>query len=239
MCVRGDVSDLGELDRLLAEIERENGKLDIVVANGVAEEYPTMREILVAPDETTMNLNLTGLLSAAERALPFVRDGGSIILNAALVTGGRSGADSLYVAARAAILFVAQLWSRQLEDRWIRVNAIGPSTGGPPQRRGTALEARGSSTSFSHHFPFVRPNTPSQVADAVVSLLCDDSCDVRGVELVVEGDRVQLRMLSTDPPLVKPASPDQIAEAAVYLASGDSKGITGMELFVEGGMVPL
>ena len=40
-CLRGDVSDLKELDRLLAEIEREIGKLDIVVANGVAEEYPT------------------------------------------------------------------------------------------------------------------------------------------------------------------------------------------------------
>ena len=81
--VRGDISDLKELDRLLAEIEREEGKLDIVVANGVAAEYPTMREILGAPYETTMNLNLAGLLSAAERALPFVRDGGSIILNTA------------------------------------------------------------------------------------------------------------------------------------------------------------
>jgi NAD(P)-dependent dehydrogenase (short-subunit alcohol dehydrogenase family) len=150
-CVRGDVSDLKELDRLLAEIEREEGKLDIVVANGVAAEYPTMREILVAPYEATMNLNLAALLSGAERALPFVRDGGSIILNTALATGGRSGADSLYVVARAAILFVAQLWSRQLEERWIRVNAIGPSTGGPPQHSRTALEAWGSSTSFSHY----------------------------------------------------------------------------------------
>jgi NAD(P)-dependent dehydrogenase (short-subunit alcohol dehydrogenase family) len=238
-CVRGDISDLKELDRLLAEIEREEGKLDIVVANGVAAEYPTMREILGAPYETTMNLNLAGLLSAAERALPFVRDGGSIILNTALATGGRSGTDSLYVVARAAILFVAQLWSRQLEDRWIRVNAIGPSTGGPPQHSRTALEARGSSTSFSHHLPFVRPNTPSQVANAVVCLLCDDSCDVGGVELVVDGDTARLSLLSTDPPLVKPARPEQIAQAAVYLASGNSKGITGMELSVDGGLVPL
>jgi NAD(P)-dependent dehydrogenase (short-subunit alcohol dehydrogenase family) len=237
-CLRGDVSDLTELDRLLAEIDREIGKLDIVVANGVAEEYPTMREILVAPDETTMNLNLTGLLSAAERALPFVCDGGSIILNTAPDTGGRSGADSLYVVARAAILFVAQLWSRQLEDRWIRVNAIGSGTD-RPQRSGTALEAREPSTLLSRSLPSVRPNTPSQVANAVVSLLGDDICDVGGAELVVEGDTARLRLLSTDPALVKPASPDQIAQAAVYLASGDSKGITGIELFVEGGMIPL
>jgi NAD(P)-dependent dehydrogenase (short-subunit alcohol dehydrogenase family) len=237
-CLRGDVSDVKELDRLLAEIDREIGKLDIVVANGVAEEYPTMRDILVAPDDTTMNLNLTCLLSAAERALPLVRDGGSIILNTALATGGRSGADSLYVVARAAILFVAQLWSRQLEDRWIRVNAIGSGTD-RAQRSGTALEAREPSTLLSRSLPSVRPNTPSQVANAVVPLLGDDICDVGGAELVVEGDTARLRLLSTDPALVKPASPDQIAQAAVYLASGDSKGITGIELFVEGGMIPL
>ena len=238
-CVRGDVSDLKELDHLLAGIEREKGKLDIVVANGIAEQYPTMREILQAPSEATMNLNLTGVLSGAERALRLVRDGGSIILNAAPVTGMRSTADSFYVVARVAVLYVAQLWSRQLQDRWIRVNAIGPSTGSPPQRSGTALEARESSISFSRSSSPVRASTPSQVAEAVVSLLCDDSCDVGGVELVVEGDTARFSMLSTDPPLVKPASPDQIAQAAVYLASGDSKGVTGMELFVEGGMAPL
>ena len=89
------------------------------------------------------------------------------------------------------------------------------------------------------HLPFVRPNTPSQVANAVVSLLGDDSCDVGGVELVVEGDIARLSMLSSDPPLVKPAGPEEIAQDAVYLASGDSKGITGMEVLVDGGMAPL
>jgi enoyl-[acyl-carrier-protein] reductase (NADH) len=73
----------------------------------------------------------------------------------------------------------------------------------------------------------------------VVSLLDDDSCDVGGVELVVEGDTARLSMLSTDPPLVKPAGPEEIAQAAVYLASGDSKGITGMEVLVDGGIAPL
>src|SRR5215469_10675533 len=113
-CVRGDVSDLGQLDRLLAEIEREKGKLDIVVANGIAEAYPSISEILTAPYEP-INLNVAHLLSAAERALPFVRDGGSIILNTAPVTGVKSTADTLYLVARAAVLFFAQLWSRQLE----------------------------------------------------------------------------------------------------------------------------
>src|SRR5207245_4067740 len=39
--VRGDVSNLGDLDRLFAQIKREKGKLDIVFANaGVAKYAP-------------------------------------------------------------------------------------------------------------------------------------------------------------------------------------------------------
>jgi NAD(P)-dependent dehydrogenase (short-subunit alcohol dehydrogenase family) len=39
--VRGDVSNLGDLDRLFAQIKREQGKLDIVFANaGVAKYAP-------------------------------------------------------------------------------------------------------------------------------------------------------------------------------------------------------
>src|SRR6266550_7332916 len=39
--VQGDVSDLGDLDRLFAQIKREKGKLDIVFANaGVAKYAP-------------------------------------------------------------------------------------------------------------------------------------------------------------------------------------------------------
>src|SRR5947207_13356105 len=39
--VRGDVSSLGDLDRLFAQIEREQGRLDVVFANaGVARYAP-------------------------------------------------------------------------------------------------------------------------------------------------------------------------------------------------------
>src|SRR5437764_11644615 len=39
--VRGDVSNLGDLDRLFAQIQREKGRLDIVFANaGVAKYSP-------------------------------------------------------------------------------------------------------------------------------------------------------------------------------------------------------
>jgi len=43
--VQGDVSNLGDLDRLFAQIEREKGKLDIVFANAGAAQYAPIGKI--------------------------------------------------------------------------------------------------------------------------------------------------------------------------------------------------
>jgi hypothetical protein len=43
--VKGDVSNLGDLDRLFAEIKREKGKLDIVFANAGMAQYAPLAEI--------------------------------------------------------------------------------------------------------------------------------------------------------------------------------------------------
>src|SRR5256712_8051165 len=43
--VQGDVSNLGDLDRLFAQINREKGKLDIVFANAGAAQYAALSQI--------------------------------------------------------------------------------------------------------------------------------------------------------------------------------------------------
>ena len=42
--VQGDVSNLGDLDRLFAQIKREKGKLDIVFANAGVAKYAPLRQ---------------------------------------------------------------------------------------------------------------------------------------------------------------------------------------------------
>src|SRR5260370_31118788 len=43
--VQGDVANLGDLDRLFAQVEREKGKLDIVFANAGIAKYGRFGEI--------------------------------------------------------------------------------------------------------------------------------------------------------------------------------------------------
>jgi len=83
--VQGDVANLGDLDRLFAQIEREKGKLDIVFANAGVARYAPLGKITEEFYDSIFNINVKGLLFTVQKALPLLPDGGSIILNASIV----------------------------------------------------------------------------------------------------------------------------------------------------------
>src|ERR1700691_4775049 len=60
--VQGDVSNLGDLDRLFAQIKREKGKLDIVFANAGVAKYAPLGSISEDLYDTIFNVNVQGLL---------------------------------------------------------------------------------------------------------------------------------------------------------------------------------
>ena len=83
--VQGDVSNLGDLDRLFAQIKREKGKLDIVFANAGVAKYAPFGGITEEQYDSIFNINVKGLLFTVQKALPLLPDGASIILNASVV----------------------------------------------------------------------------------------------------------------------------------------------------------
>src|SRR6267143_3825520 len=83
--VQGDVSNLGDLDRLFAQIKREKGKLDIVFANAGVAKYAAFGKINEDHYDSIFGINVKGLLFTVQKALPLLPDGASIILNASIV----------------------------------------------------------------------------------------------------------------------------------------------------------
>jgi len=124
--VQGDVSNLGDLDRLFAQIKREKGKLDIVFANAGIAKYAPFGSITEDLYDSTFNINVKGLLFTVQKALPLVSDGASIILNASIVASKGLPANSVYSATKAAVRSFARTWTTDLKDRRIRVNAVSP-----------------------------------------------------------------------------------------------------------------
>src|SRR5438128_8570179 len=83
--VRGDVSNLADLDRLFAQIKREKGKLDIVFANAGVARFAPFGTITEELYDSIFDINVKGLLFTVQKALPLLPDGASIILNASIV----------------------------------------------------------------------------------------------------------------------------------------------------------
>jgi NAD(P)-dependent dehydrogenase (short-subunit alcohol dehydrogenase family) len=83
--IQGDVSDLGDLDRLFAQIKRDKGRLDIVFANAGAARYAPLGSISEELYDSIFNINVKGLLFTVQKALPLLPDGAAIILNSSIV----------------------------------------------------------------------------------------------------------------------------------------------------------
>src|SRR6266436_6590260 len=83
--VQGDVSKLGDLDRLYAQIKREKGRLDIVFANAGVAKFAPFGTITEELYDSTFDINVKGLLFTVQKALPLLPDGASIILSASIV----------------------------------------------------------------------------------------------------------------------------------------------------------
>src|SRR5207247_1449087 len=76
--------------------------------------------------DTTFSSNVKGLLFTVQKALPLLRDGGSIILNASIAGSKGLEGFSVYSATKAAVRSFARSWTVDLKARKIRVHAISP-----------------------------------------------------------------------------------------------------------------
>ena len=101
--VQGDVANLADLDRLFAVVKDEAGAIDILFANAGVGEFAALGEITEDHFDKIFAINVRGTLFTVQKALPLLKDGGSIILTGS--TAGSTGipALSVYSASKAAI----------------------------------------------------------------------------------------------------------------------------------------
>src|SRR5260221_2582339 len=188
--VQGDVSNLGDLDRLFAQIKQEKGRLDVVFANAGVATYTPFGKITEEHYNSIFDINVKGLLFTVQKALPLLPDGASVNLNASIVGSKGFSANSVYSATKSAVRSFARTWTTDLKDRRISVNAVSPGLTDTP-----ALHDLVASTGageqrlkmLSNTVPLGRLGPPNEIAKAVVFLASDDSSYVTGTELFVDG----------------------------------------------------
>jgi NAD(P)-dependent dehydrogenase (short-subunit alcohol dehydrogenase family) len=193
--IRGDVSQLDDLDRLFDQIKRDKGRLDVLFANAGIAKYAPLGKITEDLYDSIFDVNVKGVLFTVQKALPLMSDGSSIILNASIVGSKGLPANSVYSATKAAVRSFARTWTTDLKERHIRVNAVSPgSTDTPGLNDLLASSPVGEERRkmISAIVPLGRLGTPDEIAKAVVFLASDDSSYITGAELFVDGGFAQV-----------------------------------------------
>ena len=188
--VRGDVSNLTDLDRLFKEVGDRSGKLDIVFANAGIVEMQPLGQITEESFNRQFGINVKGIVFTVQKALPLLQDGASIILTSSIASHKWMPAQSVYSATKAAIRSLARGWAVELKGRKIRVNVVTPGGFDTP---GMAALMPGEEqrkmfrAQMGAMIPVGRIGNPVELANVVAFLASDAASYVNAADFQVDG----------------------------------------------------
>jgi NAD(P)-dependent dehydrogenase (short-subunit alcohol dehydrogenase family) len=194
--VQSDAGKLADLDKLFAEIKERHGRIDVLFVNAGIGEFATIDKVTEEHFDKTFDVNVKGVVFTVQKALPLIPNGGTIVLNASIVSVKGMPAFGVYSATKAAVRSFARTWTNELKDRQIRVNVVSPGPIDTPAIDGLvgndAEQSKLIKGSLIAQVPIGRMGDPDEIAKAVVFLASDDSSYVAGIELFVDGGMVQV-----------------------------------------------
>ena len=185
--LRGNVADDEHVERMFGTIEREFGKLDILVSNAALGVLKPVTKLREKDWRWTMDINARALVTLSKFAIPLMGDcGGSIVAVSSL---GATHAIPFYGAvgaSKAALESLVRHLAIENAANNVRVNVV---SGGAvdtdalkffPNREEILEDSLKRS-------PAGRLVTPQDMADAVLFLVSDLAKMVHGQTLIVDG----------------------------------------------------
>jgi NAD(P)-dependent dehydrogenase (short-subunit alcohol dehydrogenase family) len=190
LAVQADVAKLTDLDKLYAEVSQKLGKIDVLFVNAGVAKFAPFAETSESLYDEQFDINIKGAYFTIQKALPFLNDGASIILNTSVADSKGNLGTSAYSATKAALRSLARTAAAELVGRGIRVNAVAPGPIVTPIFGKTGLP-KAAIDDFAKEIlvrvPMQRFGQPEEVAGAVAFLASQDASYITGVEINVDG----------------------------------------------------
>ncbi|GAA4342510.1 SDR family oxidoreductase [Variovorax defluvii] len=187
--VRMDVCDEAGVAEVLARVDREYGRLDVLVNNAGRMTQGACTHTDAAAFRAMVDVNVLGIFHCVQAAAPLMtqRRRGAIISIASVssVRGGGAVGNVWYGATKAAVVAMTTGLARELGPQGVRVNAISPGVVETDMVKDfltPALRDR-----VMPRFPLGRLATVDDVAGMAVFLASDAAAFVTGQTIAVDG----------------------------------------------------
>jgi NAD(P)-dependent dehydrogenase (short-subunit alcohol dehydrogenase family) len=195
VAVQSDVARLTDVDKLFAEVAQKLGKIDVLFVNAGVAKFAPLADTTESIYDEQFDINIKGAYFTIQKALPFLNDGASIILNTSVADSTGTAGASAYSATKAALRSLARTAAAELVGRGIRVNTVAPGPIVTPifGKTGLPKEAIDEwAKGVVAKVPMGRLGQPEEVAGVVAFLASQDASYMTGVEINVDGGLGQI-----------------------------------------------
>jgi NAD(P)-dependent dehydrogenase (short-subunit alcohol dehydrogenase family) len=182
--ILADSSSTADLDRLFDTVKKEKGTLDVLFASAGSHAFAAIGEITEEHFDYIFDINVKGSLWTMQKALPLMKNGGSIILNGSIASAKGFPSFGVYNASKAALRSFVRTSVVDLKGTGIRVNLMSP---GPIETGIWGTIPSEGKDQFVGLIPRGKIGQPEEIATAVLFLASEDASFVNGIELFVDG----------------------------------------------------
>jgi NAD(P)-dependent dehydrogenase (short-subunit alcohol dehydrogenase family) len=199
--IKGDVTNLDDLERIFRITSDKFGKIDTLVVNagGIVDGVPMagIDDVTEENYDLYMGLNLKSTYFTVKKALPYLNDGASIILIGSSAAHRAAPGMTIYGAAKAAVISLAKGLSLDLLPRRIRVNTLSPGSIDTPVFGKIVPEEQVDLVKkiWIDITPVGRQGLPSEIGKAAAFLASDDSAFIVGTEILSDGGLTNISLM--------------------------------------------
>jgi len=185
-----DAGDLAAAQALGEEVSHYAPRLDGVFLNAGIASFSPIDATTPANYDDMFNVNVRGLYFQLQSLLPLLGNPSSVVFTSSIAGSVAMPGASIYSATKAAVISLGKTLAVELATRGVRVNVLSPGPITTPilQKAGLPAEAvKNFEETLAAKSLLKRFGTAEEVARAARFLLSEDSSNITGSELIIDG----------------------------------------------------